>query len=109
MRDLDRELWDAVDADDEARVAQLLRADDVSTALQDDGQPILTSARSAKVYQLLRRFGAIEPPLGPRGATPLIRAAERGDTSLLQLLLDEGADPYARDGNGNTAIDRACA
>jgi ankyrin repeat protein len=38
------------------------------------------------------------------GATPFIRAAQSSDTSLMQLLLDYGADPFAVTDNGDTAL-----
>jgi len=38
------------------------------------------------------------------GATPLIRAAQSSDVALMQLLLEYGADPYARTDNGDTAL-----
>jgi ankyrin repeat protein len=38
------------------------------------------------------------------GATPFIRAAQSSDTSLMQLLLDYGADPFASTDNGDTAL-----
>src|SRR5882672_2672812 len=37
-------------------------------------------------------------------ATPFIRAAQSGDTVLMQLLLDYGADPFASTDNGDTAL-----
>ena len=38
------------------------------------------------------------------GATPFIRAAQSSDTSLMRLLLDYGADPFASTANGDTAL-----
>jgi uncharacterized protein len=38
------------------------------------------------------------------GATPFIRAAQSSDTSLMRLLLDYGADPFAVTNNGDTAL-----
>jgi ankyrin repeat protein len=38
------------------------------------------------------------------GATPFIRAAQSSDTSLMELLLDYGADPFASTDNGDTAL-----
>ena len=32
-----------------------------------------------------------------RGRTPLIKAVERGHTSIVELLLEHGADPSLRD------------
>lgn len=41
------------------------------------------------------------------GATPFIRAAQSGDTELMQLLLEHGADPHARTDYGDTALSAA--
>ena len=41
------------------------------------------------------------------GVTPLHEAAHNGRADLVQLLLDHGADPSARDGKGRTARDFA--
>src|SRR4029078_6679498 len=38
------------------------------------------------------------------GATPLMRAAKSGETSIVKLLLDAGADPQATLANGNNAL-----
>ena len=38
------------------------------------------------------------------GATPLMRAAKSGETSIVKLLLDAGADPKATLANGNNAL-----
>jgi ankyrin repeat protein len=41
------------------------------------------------------------------GATPFVRAAQSGDTELLQLLLKHGADPLIPTENGDTALTAA--
>ncbi len=41
------------------------------------------------------------------GATPFIRAAQSGDTALLKLLLQHGADPALATANGDTALTAA--
>ena len=38
------------------------------------------------------------------GATPLMRAAKSGETAIVRLLLDAGADPKATLANGNNAL-----
>jgi ankyrin repeat protein len=38
------------------------------------------------------------------GATPLMRAAKSGETAIVKLLLDAGADPKATLANGNNAL-----
>ncbi len=41
------------------------------------------------------------------GATPLIRAAQSGDTALMKLLLAHGADPKIKTNHGDTALSAA--
>lgn len=41
------------------------------------------------------------------GATPFIRAAQSGDTKLMKLLLEKGADPKAKTNLGDTALSAA--
>lgn len=41
------------------------------------------------------------------GKTPLITAAETGDTAIVELLLDKGSDPNIQDKFGKTALMRA--
>ena len=43
----------------------------------------------------------------PNGSTPLMMAAMYGPSGLVQLLLDEGADPTLRNQIGLSAIDFA--
>lgn len=43
----------------------------------------------------------------PNGATPLIMAVRFGDSRVVDLLLDEGADPTLKDKSGKTAWDWA--
>ena len=38
------------------------------------------------------------------GTTPLMRAARAGDTAVIRLLLDKGADPKLTTKDGNTAL-----
>lgn len=68
---------------------------DAATALIDAG---------ANVNAILR---LPDIPMGSEGLreTPLIEAAKARNLSLVELLLDHGADPSARDGWGRTAID----
>ena len=41
------------------------------------------------------------------GLTPLMSASEKGDSKLVKLLLEHGADPGAEDNRGRTAAARA--
>ncbi len=43
----------------------------------------------------------------PNGSTPLMMAAQYGNTTVVKLLLEEGADPLLRNQLGLTAIDFA--
>jgi ankyrin repeat protein len=57
---------------------------------------------------LMRQHTGGDPQLGA-GATPLMRAAKVGDSNILRLLLQRGADPNLRLRNGNTALMVAAA
>ena len=39
-----------------------------------------------------------------KGETPLHRAAAFGNTAIIKMLLDAGADPSMKDANGDTPI-----
>ncbi len=45
--------------------------------------------------------------LSEEGATPFLRAAQSGDTTLMKLLLDHGADPKIATAHGVTALEVA--
>merc|ERR1711988_1449013 len=49
----------------------------------------------------------IESPRNPDGSTALMLAAEEGNADLVQLLLDNDADPFAKDKKNQTAFDYA--
>jgi ankyrin repeat protein len=56
----------------------------------------------------MRQHNGGDPQLG-EGATPLMRAAKVSDTTVIQLLLDKGADPNARLRNQTTPLMIAAA
>jgi uncharacterized protein len=72
-------LFDAVMAGDEARVEELLAA------------------------------GEDPNPIGDRGRTPLMVAAEAGSETIVRLLLEGGAEPMLTDSTGETALLMAAA
>jgi uncharacterized protein len=51
-----------------------------------------------------RETGAFMRDVRTRGETPLHRAAAFGDETMIQLLLDKGADRRLRDANGDTPL-----
>lgn len=60
---------------------------------------------SAKVVAMLLHSGVpLEAKEEDAGDTPLITAAEYGNTDVVKLLLDKGADVTARDNAGMTAL-----
>eukprot|EP00048_Salpingoeca_helianthica_P013164 m.196253 g.196253 ORF g.196253 m.196253 type:complete len:562 (+) comp15462_c3_seq9:132-1817(+) len=74
------------------------------TALSKEGQSALHRAvvcGRLEVARVLVRAGAL------RVTTPLHEAARHGNIALLQLLVEGGADPAAKDPNGRTALDLA--
>jgi len=58
------------------------------------------------VWQLLQRHAYIDAA-SPNGTTPLMMAAQYGLQDVVQLLLQEGADPALRNQQGLSAIDFA--
>lgn len=46
---------------------------------------------------------------GDFGFTPLMEAAYNGQVDMVEILLQHGADPRLRDGEGRTAADHAHA
>jgi ankyrin repeat protein len=56
-----------------------------------------------KKPQLQRHHTPGDPALA-EGATPFMRAAKAGDTAVMRLLLDWGADPLAAQANGTTPL-----
>lgn len=59
------------------------------------------------VKMLLKTSGIAVDPRNRKGETPLHLAAQEGDPDSMQLLLDSGADPEARDDHGNTILHHA--
>src|SRR6185437_4305437 len=57
-----------------------------------------------KIANLLLANGAELEARDVEGATPLIRAAEFGNSDVVKVLLDHGADIEARDNNGQTPL-----
>lgn len=62
---------------------------------------------SVDMVRLLLEHHAYIDAASPNGSTPLMMAAHYGSTEVVQLLLEEGADPMIRNEQGMTAIDFA--
>ncbi|MBY0412308.1 MAG: ankyrin repeat domain-containing protein, partial [Burkholderiaceae bacterium] len=58
------------------------------------------------VRLLLENYAYIDAP-SPNGTTPLMMAAQYGSSAVVQLLLQEGADPGLRNQLGLSAADFA--
>ncbi|MCI0489794.1 MAG: ankyrin repeat domain-containing protein [Blastocatellia bacterium] len=65
-------------------------------------QPVPYTSEAEGIALSPKRDGVCKTPCG--SLTPLMRAALTGDIDTLSLLLDEGADPNARDPDGRTAL-----
>ena len=66
-----------------------------------------TSPAQLDIVRLLLDNAAYIDAESPNGSTPLMMAAMYGPSGLVQLLLDEGADPTLRNQIGLSAIDFA--
>ncbi len=63
-----------------------------------------------EVAKLLISHGAdVNKRLNSTDPYPLITAAKKGNIQMVKLLLESGADPAARDTDGNSALSRAAA
>ncbi len=77
---------------------------DVIHAKDDEGNTPLHCASDVKVIRLLLAEGADVHAVNDSGETPLIAATRRNADAAIQLLLEAGADPNARDHEENTAL-----
>ncbi len=74
--------------------------------------PLLSHAVFGKekadgVFELLLASGADVNGASKIGMTPLMAAASGGRVSIIEQLLQQGADPLAKDRKGKTALDIA--
>ncbi|ETV91773.1 hypothetical protein H310_13830 [Aphanomyces invadans] len=72
--------------------------------------PLHAAIRSGSLYmtQLAQETFAEVDVLSKEQRTPLMLAAELGHADILAYLLDQGADVFAEDAAGNTALHAAC-
>lgn len=81
------------DASDVVRMFSAMRTGDAAlVAALLDSRPDLVDVREDWTREEGRRHRL---PWTTRGGTPLLRAVERGDTAMVELLLTRGADPDA--------------
>jgi ankyrin repeat protein len=78
----------------------LLTAVDIARSLLDHG----ADPNVALKKSILTRTHTIGDTVLGEGATPLLRAAKSGDIEMVRLLVDYGADPFAKMPNGTTAL-----
>ena len=69
--------------------------------------PALALAATSVAPETITALGAIPAVDCATSSTPLMLAAKYGDSRVVQLLLDEGADASLRNEQGLTAIDFA--
>jgi len=108
---------------DTSGMSALYAAVDMNTLDETPGRPAPKSTDTLTALALARRLlehganpnAALGAPLIERvhnngdpalgaGATPLMRAAKKGDVAMMRLLLDSGADANAAMKNGGTAL-----
>lgn len=61
------------------------------------------------VVEQLLKFGAHVDDTDAEGITPLMKSAAMGNTAIVQLLMDKGADPTIQDSESGSVIDYALA
>ncbi|HET9215327.1 MAG TPA: ankyrin repeat domain-containing protein [Terriglobia bacterium] len=108
-----------IDAQSNARLAEVIRAGDVATAMEllkqgarghseeADGTTALHWAArldDARLARALLAAGARVRAANRYGVTPLALAAVNGSAPMLELLLNAGADPNAASGEGETVL-----
>ena len=108
------ELFDAIERHDLAAVAALLAAGANPNAAhpQQPRWSLLKGAVDAAsdggpvgaVVLLLRHGAAVDGDGSPDDATPLIVAAQYPQSETVRILLAAGADPSARDDEGDTPL-----
>ena len=86
-----------------SEILQLL-LDKGANAKSPAGDRALLVANSLEKVKLLLARGANPNATGRDGLTPLIAAADRGDSQIVEALLSAGADVNAQDSNGDTAL-----
>jgi ankyrin repeat protein len=98
-------LFEAVVADDRAKVRRLLASGAAVDIVDAAGRRPLHLARSLGVIELVLAHGALVDGTDAHDVTPLMVHAGRGAGALaiVELLLGHGADPAARS-NGSTAL-----
>jgi ankyrin repeat protein len=105
-------LWLASQQDDGGSMLRLLVefGADIDGAVDERGTLLhhaASAGNSADLVSTLLDLGASVDAVDPHGYTPLHTAAMYGDTRVVRLLLDAGADRTARTTEGQTAADLA--
>lgn len=107
----DEPLRGAASAGNAEAVRYLLGRGALADAPDAQGRTALSRAvafRQHEVVRVLLGAGASARQQSPgSGWTPLMNAAMAGDTLMVRILMDAGADPAVRDGEGKTAADYA--
>jgi tankyrase len=104
-------LFDAAKANDAARVNELLKQGaELDWRHPDYGMTPLNIACQYGSYEAAEALCAHGAELDARDnlqSTPLISAANNGQTKICEMLLALGADPSLKDKDGKTALDYA--
>jgi hypothetical protein len=105
----ERDLMMAIREGDVSRVQRLLNAGTNVNASVDNISPLMQATHGGchHIMRLLIERGADVNSANSVAETPLMLAAGHGDVMAFQMLLANGANPEARDVNGQTAMEIA--
>ena len=106
-----QEIFDAVKANDRAKIKSLIEANSQLVHAKDaDGRTPLHRACEGVHFEVVKFLVEKGADVNARNGfrdTPLHYAAQSGNADVVKLLLDNGADPTARNNMRSTALIRA--
>jgi hypothetical protein len=106
IKDRQRDAFRAVEKNDAPRLQKLISRN-LDLEAQESGRTLLHRADDAECVRVLIAAGANVNAISEEGQTPLMIAAVRGLTPVVQVLIDAKADLNKVNVHGRTALDYA--